>query len=389
MTLEQAVEAALKNNPNLQVLRQEQIAAQGRLDQAGLLLQSNPVIEGGLSNKKNQIDAGGEQFQNYELRLSQEFEIAGQRGQRIAAASMDREKVMLETKDRERLLTAEVKDAFARALASKKKKELAGETVKLQEELFAFAEIKFKAGEVAALEMNLAVVELGKAKRDLLLATREERESLLSLQGLLGLRPDTGFTAEGELPSGAPSAPDKEGLRSLAAAWRPDIQAVSADVSATTSAMRLAGRQAVPNVTLSGFYEKDERADITGLMLSIPLPLFDRNQAGRKEARTRAEQARIRQAGLERSVERELEEALVGFTTAIEELTLFRKEILDKALENLELVNLSYKEGKIGFFEVRLAQKDTLDAQFAYLESRLRMQLAVNALEKATGGSLK
>jgi cobalt-zinc-cadmium efflux system outer membrane protein len=142
-------------------------------------------------------------------------------------------------------------------------------------------------------------------------------------------------------------------------------------------------------VTLSGFYEKDERADITGLMLSIPLPLFDRNQAGRKEARTRAEQARIRQAGLERSVERELEEALVGFTTAIEELTLFRKEILDKALENLELVNLSYKEGKIGFFEVRLAQKDTLDAQFAYLESRLRMQLAVNALEKATGGSLK
>ena len=52
-------------------------------------------------------------------------------------------------------------------------------------------------------------------------------------------------------------------------------------------------------------------------------------------------------------------------------------------------MNLSYKEGKIGFFEVRLAQKDTLEAQFAYLDSQLRTQLAMNALEKATGGSLK
>jgi outer membrane protein TolC len=75
--------------------------------------------------------------------------------------------------------------------------------------------------------------------------------------------------------------------------------------------------------------------------------------------------------------------------TAVEELALFRKEILDKALENLELMNLSYKEGKIGFFEVRLAQRDSLDAQQAYLDSQLRTQLAMNALEKATGGSLK
>jgi len=33
---------------------------------------------------------------------------------------------------------------------------------------------------------------------------------------------------------------------------------------------------------------------------------------------------------------------------------------------------------------VRLAQKDTIDAQFAYLESQVRLQLALNAW-KATG----
>jgi len=70
-------------------------------------------------------------------------------------------------------------------------------------------------------------------------------------------------------------------------------------------------------------------------------------------------------------------------------LSLFKKDVLGKAMENLTLMNLAFKEGKFGFFEVRLAQKDTIDAQFAYLESQVRLQLALNAWEKATGGSLK
>jgi outer membrane protein TolC len=55
----------------------------------------------------------------------------------------------------------------------------------------------------------------------------------------------------------------------------------------------------------------------------------------------------------------------------------------------LTLLNLAYKEGKIGFFEVRLAQRDTIEAQFAYIEAQTRVQLALNAFEKTIGGELK
>ncbi|OGW39995.1 MAG: hypothetical protein A2010_05350 [Nitrospirae bacterium GWD2_57_9] len=389
ITMDEAVDMALKDNPDLREARQEKIAAQGKLDQASLLLSSNPVIEGTSAEKKYPADAGGEEFNNYEVRLSQEFEIAGQRGLRKDAAGKALEKTMQEIRDRERLLIADVKDVFAKALAAKRKKALTEETVKLQEELYSFAETKFKAGDVAALEMNLASVELGKAKRDLLQASSEERTAILALQALLGLKSDQSFTVQGDLPTEIAAVPAKEGLKQLADSRRPDIKAASADVDSTASAMKLAGRSGFPNVTVSGFIEKDERANITGLALSVPLPLFNRNQAERKEASTRAEQANIRQASLEKSIDRELEEAYASLVSAAEELGLFRKEILEKALENLELMNLSYKEGKIGFFEVRLAQKDTLEAQFAYLDSQLRTQLAMNALEKATGGSLK
>ncbi len=128
LTLDEAVETALQNNPEIQSVRLEEGAAQGRLDQAGLLLRSNPVIEGSVS-RKDTLPEGGEKVKNYGLRLSQEFELAGQRGLRIDAAKSGQEKVLQDIRDKERVLIAEVKDAFVLALAAKQKIALTGEAM--------------------------------------------------------------------------------------------------------------------------------------------------------------------------------------------------------------------------------------------------------------------
>jgi outer membrane protein, heavy metal efflux system len=388
MTVAEAVDVALKNNPDIQSVRLEQGAAQGRLDQAGLFLRSNPVIEGSLS-RKDTLPEGGEKVKNYEVRLSQEFELAGQRGLRIDVARSGREKAVQDIRDMERVLIAAVKDAFVRTLAAKRKIELTGEAVKLQEELVVSAAIKFQTGDISGLEQNLADVELGKARRERMLAEREQREAMSGLQELLGVKPSASFSVDGELPSEAPVIPDKDKLREAVALQRPDVQSASAEIQQAKSAMKLAGREAIPSVTVSGFYNRDDRLNEAGVMLSFPLPLFDRKQADRKEAAATAGHALIKQATLERTIEREIEEAHANLIAAVEELSLFKKDVLGKAMENLGLMNLAFKEGKFGFFEVRLAQKDTIDAQFAYLESQVRLQISLNAWEKATGGSLK
>lgn len=388
MTLNEAVETAVKSNPGIQIVRLEEGAAQGRLDQAGLFLRSNPVIEGSLS-RKDTLPEGGEKVKNYGLRLSQEFELAGQRGLRIDAARSGREKALQDVRDKERVLIAEVKDAFVRALGAKRKMELTAEAMKLQEELVVSAAVKFQTGDISALEQNLAEVELGKARRDLMLAEREQREALLGLQELIGIKPSLSFSVDGGLPTETPVIPDKEKPLQTLAPQRPDAQSAAAEVRQAKAAMKLAGREAIPSVTVSGFYNKDDNLNESGVMLSFPLPFSDWKQADRKEAAAKAGQALIKQASLERALERELDEAHANLTAAAEELSLFKNDVLGKAMENLGLMNLAFKEGKFGFFEVRLAQKDTIDAQFAYLESQVRLQLALNAWEKATGGSLK
>jgi len=388
MTVVEAVETALKNNPDVQAVRLEKDVAKGRLDQAGLWLRSNPVVEGSLS-RKDTVPGGGETVTNYTLSLSQEFEIAGQRGLRVDVARSGMDKAAQDIRDRERVLITEVKDSFAKALAAKRKVELTDEAVRLQEQLVSSAMVKLQAGEISQLEQNLADVELGKARRERLLAEKEQREALLNLQALLGTKLKSDFSVEGELPTEAPQLPQKDKLRELTVSQRPDVLSATAEVQQAKASMMLAGREAIPNFTVSGFYNQDEKLNEAGVMLSFPLPFFDRKQADRKEAAAKAGKALIKQASLERSAEREIEEAYANLVAATEELSLFKKDVLGKAMENLGLMNLAFEEGKFGFFEVRLAQKDTLDAQFAYLESQVRLQLALNALEKVTGGSLK
>jgi len=389
MTMDDVAQYAINNNPELVAQRLEERMARGQLEKASLLLKANPTIEGAVSKKERAPGEEGNKFTNYGFKLSQEFEIAGQRGARIDIAEKEISTAVLVIKDKERLLISEVKDSFGKVLALRKKSELAQEVVRLQEELLGLTKIKFQAGEVSGLDVNLAEVELSKAKRELLLVEREYRESLLALKGLMGLNPDMPLGVEGDLPSAIPNLPDKEVLKTVAFSERPDLKTVALEVRKTEAVIGLINKETVPNVTLAGFYGKDEQKNEVGLTITIPLPFFDRKQGERLEGRAKAEQAKIKVDGLKRTIEREIEQAYTALESALEELSIFKKEILNKAAENLNLLNLAFKEGKIGFFEVRLAQKETVDIQFAYLDSQLRMRIALNAIEKVTGGSLK
>ncbi len=389
MTVEEAVQDALSHNPDLQALRLEEGASNGRFEKARLLLNNNPTIEGNISKKDRPEGEDGGAYTNYGFKLSQEFEVAGQRGSRITVAENEFARTQAEIKDKERVLIAEVKDAFAKVLAMKKKNGLAREIVSLKEELLGYTKIKFQAGDISGLDVNLAEVELSKAKRDFLQSEKEHREALLALQGLIGGSPDLSLSLQGDLPSDAPALPDKQAIKELASSRRPDAKATLFEVEKTKAALKLAKKEVIPNVTLSGFYDRDELRNVVGLGVSIPFPLFDRKQTERKEAYARAEGAKIKSAGLQKTIDREVEQAVNDLATAIEELNLFQKEIIVKAAENLNLLNLAFKEGKVGFFEVRLAQKETIEVQFAYIDARMKTQLAINAIEKTTGGALK
>jgi outer membrane protein, heavy metal efflux system len=297
-------------------------------------------------------------------------------------------KVSLEIADRERVLRYEVKNAYARALAAKERTGLTEEVVRVREDLLNLTKTKYQAGDASALEVNLAEVEAGKARSDLVAARQALQEAILGLQATLGGGSDDLPSVEGQLLPDVTIVPDREALKAVISE-RPDIKAAAVDVEKSSRATELVRREAIPNPSLGGFYNRDELRNEVGIVLSISIPLFDTKQAEKREAQVRLEQAKIRRAGLGLTVERELDETYKNLVASLSQLSLYKKEIITKSIENLNLLNLAFKEGKISFFDVRLAQRDAIDVRFTYLDALLRAQQAINAMERTTGGSLQ
>lgn len=387
-TLDDALGAALARNPGLNALRLEEEVAQGQLQKAQLPFIANPILESSSSRKERSPDEGSGKATNYGVKLSQEFEVAGQRSIRIDVAQKNLARIALEIRDRERVLAYEVKNAYAQTLAFKERVALTEEVVRLREDLLDLTKTKYQAGDVSALEVNLAEVEVSKARSDLLTVQQGYRDAMLALQGLMGAGTDGLPSVEGQLMPDVIAFPDKETLRNTLPE-RPDIKAATVEVDRSNRAAELVGREAVPNPSLGGFYNRDELKSDVGMTLSISIPLFDRKQGEKREARARMEQARIKRAGLGLSIEREFEQVYTNLVSSLRQLSVYKREIIAKSLENLGLLNLAFKEGKIGFFDVRLAQRDAVDLRFAYLDALLRAQQAIYAMEQTIGGNLK
>ena len=123
--------------------------------------------------------------------------------------------------------------------------------------------------------------------------------------------------------------------------------------------------------------------------LSVEIPLFDRKQAERTEARVKTFQSRIREAGVVRTARKEIEESYAAAASSLSELDLFKQAILGRTTENLDLLQFAFREGKISFYDVRIAQRETIETRNSYLEALLSAQRAYNALERAVGGDLR
>jgi outer membrane protein TolC len=111
LTLTQAIEEAQVKNPDLDAERQRLKIAQANRIQAGLLLPSNPEIEYERASDRFFDNRGSK---SYGIALSQEIEIAGQRGKRKRIANLMIAQTQAEIVRFEQMVIAQVKTAYHR-----------------------------------------------------------------------------------------------------------------------------------------------------------------------------------------------------------------------------------------------------------------------------------
>lgn len=250
------------------------------------------------------------------------------------------------------------------------------------------AKARVKAGKVPPIEASRATVAVNRtqltvleaqgrltvARQRLAIQWGDAHPSFPSAAGALDVLP-----ARPELPDVLYQLKDHPAL----ARWPDEMQR-------RRSELELASAQAVPNVVVSGgfrhFAENDDMGVVFGV--SVPLPLFNRNQGAILSAQATMEAADAALEVARRSLLAEVHEQYQALITASAEDDSLRLNALPLARQVFEATQIGYREGKFSLFEVLDAQRALFETRSAQVEAEARYQIAIAELERLTAKSV-
>ena len=381
LTLTEAQRRALDANPAFLADAQEVAISRGALRQARLLFNPEAEVEAPGAFSGSALD-------RYEARVSQEFEWAGQRGLRIDAAELGVRRAEQDVGEARRELIADVTRAYYATVAARRIADLAREVQALNERLANAVRIQADEGEISVLERNLATIEVGLTRARLLAAQRRAATAELALARLLGIPPGTplSLVAADTLPF-LPVALDPDSLVDAALRSRSDLAARHAEAEQADVLARLARREAIPNVTVGGLAGRDEGTDAMdfGIVVALPLPLWNRNQGVVEQREAESRRADLAVEAAELRIRAEVLDAWNRYVTSRQEAELLREQVYGPAHANQELLAAAYEAGRIDLPTLVLLRNQLLEAEFDYWDAWFGLNAAHTDLTAAIG----
>jgi len=335
---------------------------------------------------------GGETLLDFQVTLSQVFELGGKRSARaeVAVAKLD----VTEADLAAATVGARVETwrAFQLALVLRERTAITKDAEQVALQIDIATRERMKSGFATQLQVNLAVAEVGRASHDRLDTLRRYDQALAVLATAVGAGPDERLEPAGGIELPADLSATLEALTDRALRSRPDLRAARSNVVASRAEARFADAQAIPDLTLGVSYAREQDAGLTSHVIlasaSVALPLRNRNQGAREATRARARRADLDAARIATEVTREVRVALEGYTRAREAVAGFDREVNEKLHENLELARQSYTSGKIDYFEFNVVRRELVASRQAYLDAVEEVIESWSALLQA-GGEVK
>ncbi|MDB4964693.1 MAG: hypothetical protein JWN44_382 [Myxococcales bacterium] len=370
LTQDEAVARAVHASPLVvRADRERDLAAAGRIG-AGVLLPANPVISAAGGHRSDRsvstpLAVGPE----WSARLEQTFEVAGQRGARLAEA----DRAIAVAVARQGLARVDTRAAtrasYVALQVTRAQADAAGRRVKLGDQLLTAARARVKAGAASDVELHLAEVEQARLEHDRIEADLAAGEAERLLKLLVGAPSGAQLDPTTPLEPPAISSVDGERMLEQALVRRQERKLLGAATEHVDAVAKRLRREIAPNPTLFVDVAGQQPGQIyVGGGVALPIPIWRRNQG--ELAQARAERRRLEDEGrlLTREITLELASALRVVEARQTEAKLWTERIVPSAEANVELVRQGWLGGKFDLFRVVQVTREAADARRRQLE---------------------
>ncbi len=387
LTLEQCISIALQQNPLILSSLGQYQASRARISQAKALPQPSLYYDSDLQPSLFNFKGSGESY----FGLSQSIEFPGKRRLRGKIASKESSEIMADIDLLKLDIVFEVKRAFYGLLLAQEKLKYAQQDLELAQDFLKKAELKFRAGDVAKVEVLRASVEASKAANEVKSAENVVRLEKAMLNFLLARKKYTPLEIKGELKRPSTNL-NVDGLIKRALSFRPEIKGISFSLEREDLVKKQAYLSYLPDFDLGvSKHRLVGEGTYWDVTLSFPIPLFfwQPKKGEIAEAEANIESLKREVEHLKNSITLEVEEAYTNALTADNQIQLFEDEMLTQAEEVYKMFLFSYQEGEIGGIELIEARRTLLETRKSYSDALYNYDVALAALEKSIGQGLE
>jgi cobalt-zinc-cadmium efflux system outer membrane protein len=258
----------------------------------------------------------------------------------------------------------------------------------LSQRVFDSVAARVKAGKVSPIEKTRAKIAYSTSKIDFERTKRDLEAARKRLAAFWGDRIPLFSEVKGQLEkiTSIPSAQQLEDLISQnpnIARWAIEMEQRRANVE-----LEDAKKISNPTISLGGrhFSENDDNAFV--LMVSIPIPVFDRNQGATVEAWRRLKKAKEERKTVSLRVLSELAQVYQSLSSAYSEAKVLKQEVLLGAQDVFEASRKGYLQGKFSYLVLLDAQRTLFEVKRQHLEVLRQYHKALADAERLIGTNL-
>ena len=388
--LSDAIEEALKNNPEIQTVKNKIQAHHARSHQATYLEDPEVNFEawGIPLNQPVKFRSANPLI----FGVRQKIPFFGKRDLigEIVASDVQMAETELTAKENE--IVAKVKNAYAEYFMAGKNLEITRANLELIRQLNLTAENLYKVGKAPQQDVIKALLEQTDLLNRVNSGEREVTISQARLNTLLSRHPGSPLGLPDQ-PKSAPLSVEIDALEKLAFKQKPELRGLEANIKRSEKAVELAQRnQKYPDFMLGLQYwlapdQKQKNMYTPMVSLTIPFSPWTKGKHDYEVEEALAEQqaAKSQLDATKNAAILEVREMFVRARAATKSVAFYQDGLLPQAEQSFGAAVTAYQTGQVNFSTLLEAQRTIREVRLGYYKALVEYEQSVVDLEKAVG----